>query len=83
MTFETAKVFIDKLLTDQYDLITTKTKKGLIIEFIGGEPFLMIDLVSQISDYIWESMIKLNHPWLLFSRISISSNGILYFEPKV
>lgn len=83
MTFETAKIFIDKLLTDQYDLISTKTKKGLIVEFIGGEPFLMIDLVTQISDYLWESMIRLNHPWLLYSRISISSNGMLYFEPKV
>ena len=83
MTFETAKLFIDKLLTDQYEQISTKNKKGIIFEFIGGEPFLMIDLVSQITEYLWDSMIKLNHPWLPFSRISISSNGLLYFDPKV
>lgn len=83
MTFDTAKLFIDKLLNNQLEPITTETRKGVIFEFIGGEPFLMIDLMTQITDYIWESMIRMNHPWLFFSRISISSNGLLYFQPKV
>ena len=80
MTFDTAKLFIDKLLNDQLEPITTKTRKGVIFEFIGGEPFLMIDLMTQITDYIWESMIRMDHPWLFFSRISISSYDVyVYF----
>ena len=55
----------------------------MVIEFIGGEPFLEIDLIDKITDYFINKLIKLNHPWATRYRISICSNGILYFEPKV
>ena len=83
MSFETAKTFIDQLLSDNFERITTDNTVGIIWEFIGGEPFLQIDLIQKITDYIYKVMTEKNHPWLFLSRISISSNGILYFDPRV
>jgi sulfatase maturation enzyme AslB (radical SAM superfamily) len=51
MTFETAKNIIDKLLNDEFSLINTKTTFGIAIEFIGGEPFMEIDLIDSICGY--------------------------------
>ena len=56
---------------------------GMVLEFIGGEPFLAIDLIDAITEYTFDKMLKMNHPWLTRTRISICSNGTLYFEPKV
>lgn len=83
MNFNTAKILIDKLLHDEYSLLTTKNTNALILEFIGGEPFLEIDLIQQIVDYYFETAILLKHEWAYKTRISICSNGILYLNPKV
>ena len=83
MTWETIKPFLDELLTDQHPFINTTTTFGLILDFIGGEPLLEIELIDQICTYIFNYMIIYHHPWLLKTCISISSNGLLYFEPKV
>lgn len=83
MDFDTMKPFIDDLLNDRFEAATTKNTQGVIWEFIGGEPFMMIDLITQITDYIFDTMTEKNHPWLFFSRVSISTNGILYFDPRV
>jgi hypothetical protein len=34
-------------------------------------------------DYFVKRMIETNHPWQYHWRISISSNGTLYFNPEV
>ena len=86
MPFEIAQKFIEMLLandenTQQY--IDTKSSDAVIIEFIGGEPFLEVDLMDQIMDYFIKHMIETDHPWQYNWRISISSNGTLYFDPKV
>ena len=86
MPFEVAKKFIDKLLTNDKSItyyISNKDALGVILEFIGGEPFLEVDLIDQIIDYFMEQCILLNHPWINKFRISICSNGVLYFTPKV
>ena len=83
MTFETAKRFIDDLLADKYECATAKKSHAVVFDFIGGEPLLEIDLIEQICDYMVLNMIKLNHPWLYFFKISIGSNGLLYNTPKV
>ena len=87
MSFEVAKKFADFLLEakddNDNDYINKAISPGLIIEFIGGEPFLEIDLISQISDYMIDRMIELDHPWLTKFMISICSNGVLYFDEKV
>ncbi len=86
MPFEVAQKFIDILLendenTQQY--IDTRSSDAIIIEFIGGEPFLEVELMDQIMEYFIKRMIETDHPWQYNWRISISSNGTLYFEPKV
>ena len=86
MPFEVAQKFIDMLLendenTQQY--LDTKTCDAIVIEFIGGEPFLEVDLMDQIMEYFIKRMIETDHPWQYNWRISISSNGTLYFDPKV
>ena len=86
MNFETAKKYCDMILsgTAPYIMEDDGTyPQGAVFEFIGGEPLLQVDLISQICDYLITEMIRLNHPWLLRSRFSISSNGTLYFTPKV
>lgn len=86
MDFETAKLYCDMILAGTAPYILDKDNKypqGAVIEFIGGEPLLQIDLISQICDYLITEMIKQNHPWLFRFRFSISSNGTLYFTPKV
>lgn len=83
MTFQTAKDFIDKLLNDQFERINTQNTIGLLINFIGGEPLMEIELISQIAEYLIDTMIKNNHPWLHYTRFNIGTNGILYFDPRV
>lgn len=87
MPFEVAKDFIELLLekdnenTKRY--VDTWNSKAVVIEFIGGEPFLQIDLIDQISDYFVKRMIETDHPWQYHHMFSICSNGVLYFDPKV
>lgn len=79
MTFETAKKCIDYILNDRI----TFYEKSVVWDFIGGEPFLEIDLIDKICDYIKLQMYLLNHPWLDSYRFSFSSNGLLYKTDKV
>lgn len=86
MKFETAKKFIDDLLneTANYgDYINQENSPAIMIEFIGGEPFLAIDVINEITDYFINQMIVKHHPWATRYIISICSNGVLYFNPKV
>ncbi len=79
MTFDTAKRAIDYILSNQKDF----NDDSVIWDFIGGEPFLEIDLIDKICDYIKLSMYELNHPWFNSYRISFSTNGINYDSAKV
>ena len=86
MTLDIAKKFIDMLLdNNEYTrkYIDTVNKKAAILDFIGGEPFLEVELMDQIIDYFQEATIRKNHPWQYNFRVSISSNGTLYFNPEV
>ena len=83
MNFEMAKNIIDKLLNNEFSLINTTTTFGIVIEFIGGEPLMEIDLIEQICEYTIQQMVNKNHPWLYSFRFSICSNGLLYHTPKV
>ena len=71
------------LLRDDNPYINTRNSPGLVIEFIGGEPLLEIDLVDKITDYFISELIRLRHPWATRFRLSICSNGTEYFNPKV
>lgn len=86
LSFENAKLFIDKLLSGEdgfHDYVNPEISPGIIIEFIGGEPFLEIELIDKITDYFRTRCVELNHPWAELYCISICSNGTLYFDERV
>lgn len=78
MSIDTAKIAIDKILE-----LDPNECSSLIIDFIGGEPLMEIDLIESITEYTISKLIDLHHPWLKYFRVSICSNGLLYNTPKV
>lgn len=86
MSFDTAKRFADMILDARIDTnpyLSIEESPGIVFEFIGGEPFMNIDLIQQISDYIVDKMIRENHPWRHKFMFSICSNGVAYMDEKV
>ena len=86
MPFEYAKSFIDLLLTPDQNTkkyLNSLESTAVILNFIGGEPFLQINLIDKIITYFISQCIKLNHPWQYHHIISITSNGTLYKNNEV
>ena len=86
MSFDVAKQFVDLLLSGNKgfsDYINPKISPAIVLEFIGGEPFLEIELIDKIVDYFRERTIELMHPWATNYCISICSNGVLYSDKRV
>ena len=78
MTLDVAIRAVDYILTCE-----DFKEESVIWEFIGGEPFLEIDLIDSICDYIKLRMYELNHRWFNSYRFSFSTNGINYGNEKV
>lgn len=81
MTFDIAKQAIDYILSHETDKMFDT--KSVIWDFIGGEPFIEIDLIDSICDYIKTEMYRLNHHWFGSYRFNFTTNGINYHEAKV
>ena len=86
MSLETAKAAVDMLLaaderTNQY--ITSTEVAGVVLDFIGGEPLLEVELIDQILDYFVAQTFRLHHPWATRWKASMSTNGTLHFRPEV
>lgn len=79
MGFDTARKAVNYLLKEREIF----TEKSIIWEFIGGEPFLEIDLIDQVSDYIKRQMFIEDHPWFNSYRFNFSTNGLLYHTKAV
>ena len=79
MSFDVAKKAIDYILKDRDNF----NQPSVIWDFIGGEPFLEIDLIDRICDYIKAETYRLGHPWFNSYRFSFSTNGINYDSNKV
>jgi uncharacterized protein len=79
MPWEIAKQAIDYILDREDEF----QEEGVVWDFIGGEPFLEIDLIDQISDYIKTELFRRNHHWFNFFRFNFSTNGINYDSKKV
>lgn len=79
MTWEVAKAAIDYILDRESDF----DEKSVIWDFIGGEPFLEIELIDKICDYLKTEMFRRNHHWFNSYRFSFSTNGINYHTDKV
>lgn len=79
MSFDTAKKAIDYILSREDEF----KEESVVWDFIGGEPFLEIDLIDKVCDYLKMEMYRLNHHWFNSYRFSFSTNGINYHEKKV
>ena len=67
MTWEVAKAAIDYILEYEADF----KEESVIWDFIGGEPFLEIELIDKICDYLKTEMYRRNHHWFNSYRITI------------
>ena len=79
MSFETAKKAIDYIL----DNPSYFNENSVYFDFIGGEPFLEIELIDKVCDYIKVELYKKKHPWFDNYTFSFSTNGINYGNNKV
>ena len=79
MTWEVAKEAIDYILDHENEF----KEESVIWDFIGGEPFLEIDLIDKICDYLKTEMYRRDHHWFNSYRFSFSTNGINYHEDNV
>lgn len=81
MSWDVAKLAIDYILDNEYD--ENFNQESVVFDFIGGEPFLEIELIDKICDYIKQELYRRNHHWFNSYRFSFSTNGINYHEEKV
>lgn len=79
MSWDVAKKTIDYILNNHSFFI----EEAVVWDFIGGEPFLEIDLIDKICDYIKTEMFRLCHPWFNNYRFNFSTNGINYNSEKI
>lgn len=79
MSFDIAKKAVDYILSHEDDM----SEESVVFDFIGGEPFLEIELIDKVCDYIKTEMFRLNHHWFNSFRFSFSTNGINYHENKI
>lgn len=85
MSKEVAKQAVDlifdkHLINGYYDL---NESEAVILEFIGGEPLLEIDLIDYIVEYFKFKSFEIDHPWATNYIINITTNGTLFNEKKV
>ena len=86
MPLEISKKAIDMLFDEDEQnskYVNDEAASGIILDFIGGEQLLTIDLIDQICDYFLYTAIDRNHRWATRFMISMSSNGSHYFQPNV
>lgn len=81
MSWDIAKKSIDYILDREYD--EEFNYESVVWDFIGGEPFLEIDLIDKICDYIKTELYRRNHHWFNSYRFNFSTNGINYDSEKV
>ena len=79
MPWDVAKQAIDYILDREDEF----TEESVVWDFIGGEPFLEIELIDKICDYLKAEMFRRNHHWFNSYRFSFSTNGINYDSEKV
>jgi uncharacterized protein len=82
--------FIDIILTDPDptgESTNTKRKRrlrdGVVLDFIGGDALMNIDIVDKALSYAIFRLNELDHKWKNKWAASISTNGTLFGDPKV
>lgn len=86
---DTVHKFIDRILEDPDPIGAKGTKdewipkSGLILDFIGGDSFMTVDIMDDALTYFMYKATLMNHPYARRWRSSISTNGTLFGDPKV
>lgn len=64
MSKETSFAMVDMLLNEDMcgDYINPRNSPGIILDFIGGEPFLETQLIDETLMYFQERTMELDHP---------------------
>lgn len=87
MSKETGRRIVDLLFKmyeeDKLNAVINKSTKAIILDFIGGEPLLNIEVINDVCTYFMDRCLSANHPWLYTWRASMISNGDAYFKPEV
>lgn len=84
MSIETAKKAVDSIFDkEKMNGYITDHNKCAIIEFIGGEPFLNIEVMDFICEYFLFKASTLNHPWAKYYMFSVTTNGTLFDDKRV
>ena len=79
LSWEIAKQAIDCILKQEEGM----NEESVVWDFIGGEPFLEVELIDKICDYLKTEMYRLDHHWFNSFRFNFSTNGINYDSDKV
>ena len=79
MPWDVAKSAIDYILSHEDEF----KEESVVWDFIGGDPFLEIDLIDKICDYLKMEMFRLDHHWFNSYRFSFSTNGLNYHTEQV
>ncbi|MCX6578992.1 MAG: radical SAM peptide maturase, CXXX-repeat target family [Candidatus Aminicenantes bacterium] len=79
MPFEVAKKAVDYFVANSPKIFT---EQRLILDFIGGEPLMEIDLMDQVVDYFKVLTYKQKHHWFNNYRIMMTTNGTLCKSKK-
>lgn len=87
MSLDTGKKIVDYLISewelDDPTHYINKNVRCVIFSFIGGEPFLEVELIDDILEYFLIQCALKHCSLSKGMRVSLSSNGTLYFDPKV
>lgn len=84
MSLDVGKRCVDFLFEEDLQnskFINSEDCNGILIDFIGGEPLLEINLIDSIMDYFLHKAIELNHRWKTQFAISMSTNGVDLMKP--
>ena len=79
MSFEIATKAINYIIGNE----NLFPNESVAFEFIGGEPFLEIDLIDKICDYIKKELYRLNHRWFNDYVFGFTTNGLNYGSEKI
>lgn len=85
MSKEVARDSVDFILNSEKinGYYSQDSSPGVILDFIGGEPLLEIDLINYIVEYFKFKAFEMDSPWATNYMVSISTNGILYKDKRV
>lgn len=75
LSYETAQRIADIILCDV-------ESGAVILDFIGGEPMLEMDVIEYFMTYFLRRALQMEHKFAVNYMISMSSNGTLYHKPE-